>query len=57
MARINIFIDKEHYLGASLEEDADIAEALIELGESIKRVQNGETRELKFNDSKRFVAP
>ncbi len=53
--RLTVLINRQVVVGADLEGDVEVPEALIELANSMIRIRNGEGQELKFNDSKRLV--
>ena len=57
MKRLKMYLDGKWFLGADIEEGADVGEAIVMLGESMIRLSKGELEPMKFNDSKKIVDP
>jgi len=54
MSRIRVFLGNQEIVGADLEPNAEVPEALIELGRSMIELREGRLKPLVFNDSKKL---
>ena len=55
--RLTVLINRRVVIGADLEGDVELPEALIELANSMISIRNGGEQELKFNDSQKEQDP